>query len=104
MGFFSGAWDAITDFGHNVTGIPTADDRRNAAKAMNAQVNAYKEQSEITRKQIAEAKNEQAIEKRRIDEKQVRSLRRNYRPQGIMSAGNNLTPQSDPGMSAKLGG
>lgn len=104
MGWFNDAWDSVTDFAHNVTGIPTADAKRNAAKAMNSQINAYRDMTAITKQQITEAKNSQIAEKRRVDEKQIRGLRRNYRTQGIMAAGTSSTPQSDPGMSPKLGG
>jgi hypothetical protein len=104
MGFFSDAWDTVTDIGHAVTGIPTADEKRNAQKLIRDQVNAYKEMSEISKQEIASKKNELAVEKRRVDEKQIRSLRRNYRPQGIMGAAGTSSTTIEPGMSQKLGG
>lgn len=100
MGFFHDVWDKTTDFAHSVSGIPTADEKRNAQRMMNDQVKAYRDQTEITRKEIDRKKGEELAEKRRVEEKQVRSLRRNYRTQGMLGGG-----QSDQsGMSSQLGG
>ena len=82
MGVLGEIWDVATDIGHAVTGIPTADQKRQSQQMMNDQVKAYKEQTEITRNEIARKKGEEVAEKRRIEEKQIRSLRRNYRAAG----------------------
>jgi hypothetical protein len=100
MSIWDKIWDKATDFGHYVTGIPTADERRNQQKMMNDQVKFYKEQSEISKKEIATKKNEEVAQKRRIEEKQIRSLRRNYRAQGFLGG----QASSQPDMNQKLGG
>jgi len=97
MGLWSKIKDVGTDILHAVTGIPTADERRNAQRAMNDQLKAYRDQTELTRNEINRKQGEQIAEKRRIEEKQIRSLRRNYRAPGFLGQG-----QSD--MSSKLGG
>lgn len=100
MGVLDDIWDAVTDFGHAVTGIPTAEEKRNQQRMIQEQIDAYKEQTEITRQELARKKDEEATEKRRIEEKQIRSLRRNYRGQGFLGG----AASDQPGMSAKLGG
>lgn len=71
-----------------------------ARYAINDQIKAYKEQSQLTREELSRVRNEQAMEKRRIQEKQIRALRRNYRPQGLLGTGS--APADD--VSQKLGG
>jgi len=56
-------------------------------KAVNQQVDAYREMTEITKQEIARKRDEENAEKRRIEEKQIRSLRRNYRSQGLLGQG-----------------
>ena len=71
--------------------------------AMQAQVQSYKDQTELTRQEIATKKGEEAVEKRRVEEKQIRSLRRNYSARGFLGSGQ-APDNSQPGMSDKLGG
>lgn len=71
-----------------------------ARYAINGQIKAYKEQTELTRKEIDRVKNEEAVEKRRVNEKQIRSLRHNYRSSGMLGGGD--ASQAD--MSQNLGG
>ena len=71
-----------------------------ARYAMNEQMRAYKQQSELTRQEIDRKRNEENAEKRRIEEKQIRSLRRNYRPAGLLGTGT----VTEPDMNTKLGG
>lgn len=65
------------------------------------QIDAYKEQTRIANEQMNASRESQKAEERKIQEKQIRSLRRNYRSQGILGSGNSSN-QAD--MSAKLGG
>jgi hypothetical protein len=67
---------------------------------INDQIKAYKDQTELSRAELNKTRNEQAIEKRRIQEKQIRSLRRNYRSTGILGT----VQTTPPDMSDKLGG
>lgn len=91
MGIFDSIGKAIGDtFGglyHAVTGTPTAADRRRMNQAMNEQINFYKQQTSIAQNEIARKRDEQLAEKRRIEEKQIRSLRRNFRPAGFLESG-----------------
>lgn len=66
---------------------------------VNDQIKAYKDQTAIARKEIEAKRGEQIAEKRRIEEKQIRSLRRNYRSPGMLG-----TSSTTEGMSQKLGG
>lgn len=97
-------WDTIGDWAgsafHRITGTPNASEVRRQKQDMNNQINAYKKQTEISRQEMASKKDEQVAEKRRIEEKQIRSLRRNYRAQGFLGS----QPSSQPGMSSQLGG
>jgi len=93
--------DKVTDVAQHTLGIPDAAERRNQAAMMNDQVKAYKEQSELTRTELNKAKDAQNVEQRRIQEKQIRTLRRNYRPAGILGQGQQSS-QAD--VSTKLGG
>lgn len=89
--------DKTTDFLHNITGIPTADEKRNIQRQVADQIKAYKDQTAITEQQINETRAEKAVEKRRINEKQIRSLRNNYRPAGGF-LNNQGQAQSSPGI------
>lgn len=69
-------------------------------QAYNEQMNAYKQQTELTRQEIDRVRAEEDVQKRRIEEKQIRALRRNYSSQGLMQ-----TPAGTPNdMNDKLGG
>ena len=91
--------DKATDLYHSVTGTPTADQKRHMEKDIANQVKAYKEQSELTRKEIERKRGEELAEKRRVEEKQIRGLRRNYRSSGILGS-----QQAQQDQSTKLGG
>lgn len=69
------------------------------SKVINSAMDYYN-QSEITREEINRKKDEQLSEKRRIQEKQIRALRRNYRFSTPL-LGNSQTNQS--GINNKLG-
>ena len=56
MGLLGKVLDKATDLAHYVTGIPTSDEKRNQQKMMNDQIKAYKEQTEITKKELANKK------------------------------------------------
>lgn len=58
------------------------EDIKNQNRQVNAQIKAYKDQTALTRQQLDQTRNEQAVERRRVQEKQIRALRSNYRPAG----------------------
>lgn len=76
--------------------------KRQAQRQINDQIKAYKDQTELTRKQLEDTKNEKLAEKRRVEEKQIRGLRRNYsaRNTGLLGQGQ---PASQD-MTNQLGG
>jgi predicted XRE-type DNA-binding protein len=102
MSFIGDLWDDIGDIGgsvwHGITGTPSEADKRAARQSMQAQIDFYKQQTEMEQSEIARKQGEQLAEKRRVEEKQIRSLRRNFRPAGFLD-----TPNGGD-VSDKLGG
>lgn len=92
--------DKETDWAHSISGVATAAQKRMQQQAMNDQIKAYKDQTELTRKELASKKDQAISEKRRVEEKQIRALRRNYRSQGFL--GGEASTQTD--MNNQLGG
>lgn len=82
-----------------LTGV-SDEDRDRQRRLMNEQIQAYKTETELTKQELAKKKDEQIAEKRRIEEKQIRALRRSYRTQGFL--GTQTSGEKD--MSTKLGG
>jgi hypothetical protein len=70
------------------------------------QVNEYRKLTNLTNDELARVKEEKDIEKRRINEKQIRQLRNNYRrPRGFLNnqpSGNTLGNSNN--ITSKLGG
>ena len=75
---------------------------RDQRQLITSQINAYKEQTSLTKQQLDETRAQTDVENRRIQEKQIRSLRRNYRSQSVGMLGQGQPAAQD--MSAKLGG
>lgn len=101
-GFFDSVTDKATDLGHSLTGTPTADEKRASQKLIRDQMSAYKEQTELTRKQLNDTRNEVNSEKRKVQEKQIRSLRRGYSSHGTGMLGVSEPAATD--MTNTLGG
>jgi hypothetical protein len=102
MGFFDrigkAAGDAFGGLYHAVTGTMNASEKRQQSAMINGQINYYKQQTELAQSEIARKREEEMAEKRRLEGKQIRALRRNFRPAGFLdSAGGE-------GVSDKLGG
>ena len=94
-------WDIGSTTFHAITGTPNADEKRNQQYEMNDQIRAYKEQTDLSMKALEEKKNEADVEKRKINEKQIRALRSNFRaPSGFL---NNQMPKTTNDTSAALG-
>ena len=70
-------------------------------KGFSDQIKAYKEQTELSQKELDKVRGAQEVEKRRINEKQIRALRNNYRPSGFLNNGNTLSENSQ--LPNKLG-
>ena len=70
--------------------------------AVNAQIKAYNDQTALAKQQLDETRAQTLAEKRRVNEKQIRTLRRNNRAQsvGLLGVG---TPATED-MNGKLGG
>ncbi len=77
-----------------------AAEKKNAQSLINMQVNAYNKQTELSKQMLDATRNQEAVEKRRIEEKQIRSLRRNYGAQSSLGS----QDSGQPDMSDKLGG
>lgn len=101
LGFVADPGGIVSDVWHAATGSPTADERRNQQNMINEQIKAYKDQTELAKQDLANKKNEIDAQKRRIEEKQIRALRRNYRPQGFLGSSGG---SSQDDMNTKLGG
>lgn len=69
---------------------------------LNDAINAYKEQTALTQKQLADAQAQTDATKRQVAEKQIRALRSTYRaqPAGILGIGQPATGDT----SNQLGG
>jgi predicted DNA binding CopG/RHH family protein len=71
-------------------------------RLLNQQIKDYKEQTRITNAELARVKDEKMAEKRRINEKQIRSLRGKGSSRGFLGSSN---PEGNvPGMTSQLGG
>ena len=86
-------WKGIKDVGHQitntiegginrVTGRESEADKRAEQYQINDQIKAYKDQTALEQQEIDDAKNQQDALKRQINEKQIRTLRNNFRPAG----------------------
>lgn len=99
-------WDGIKNIvmsPYNVgKGIYNSITGHEQQKLMNQQMKDYKEQSEITKKELNAAKDSQIAEKRRIQEKQIRSLRGRGSSRGFL--GSSDPSAGNEGMSSQLGG
>lgn len=82
-----------SDVYHAVTGAPTAKEKRNQASMVAEQVQAYRDTTKLAADEIERKRGEMSSEKRRMDEKQIRGLRRSMRPAGFMdqASGNSIT-------------
>jgi hypothetical protein len=86
MGIFQKWWDINTDILHGITGVPTAAEKRDRAALVAGQMDAYKQQTEIAQKATDAAREQQTAEKRRMNEKQVASMRRHFSPAGFLDS------------------
>jgi hypothetical protein len=96
-------WGIASTTYHAVTGAPTAAERRAAQNAMQSQINFYKNQTEITNQEINEKRAQEATEKRRVEEKQIRALRGSHGVGGLMDSPD-IGPTDQNDLSNKLGG
>ena len=95
--------ELASDVYHKATGAPTAAEKRDQANMMNEQIRAYREQTELAKKQMDDARAAKDVEKRRINEKQIRSLRNNFRPAGgFLNNQGNAQPNAGLGNSSGL--
>jgi hypothetical protein len=100
-------WTSLRDTFETVVTLGVYNPARNRMedqqrRAVNDQIKAYREQTELTQKQIDETRNQANSEKRRVQEKQIRSLRRNYSAAGGGMLG--VGSAAAPDMNQKLGG
>jgi len=75
---------------------------RQQRQVVNDQIAAYKEQTALAKQELDETRAQTETERRRVQEKQIRSLRRNYRAASIGMLGQGQPATQD--MDTKLGG
>ncbi len=85
-----GLWDKITDIAHDVTGTPTADEKRHMQKEQREQMAAYKRERELAEYEVKRRREQELRERQRIDEKRVRHLRHNYASDGFFGDSGNV--------------
>jgi len=90
MGIFGKIGDWAEGIYHDVTGTKNASQKRQEKQLINTQIQAYKDQTELAKNEITRKQGEEQVEKRRIEEKQIRNLRRSNRPSGFMDSGGDL--------------
>lgn len=83
-------------------GLINPERRHETRNMIKDQVKAYEEQTNIARDQLNAIRNQQDVEKKRIEQKQIRALRRNYRSANVSLLGMGAPGAGD--MSTKLGG
>lgn len=91
---------------NKVTGRPNAAQQRAQQQQIQDQVKAYQDQTNLERKQIDDARSAEESQKRLIQQKQIRNLRRSYRAPGS-TAGVGMLGQGQPpteDTSKQLGG
>lgn len=98
-----GIFDKIGGFVNKITGRESASEKRQRASDVQAQIDAYKKSTELAEKQIKDAQASKDVEKRKINEKQIRSLRNNYRPAAGFLQNQRLTESNPNELTNKLG-
>jgi hypothetical protein len=93
---------------NKLTGRPSADQLRQQQQQIADQVKAYQDQTELTKQQLDATRAATDVEKKRVESKQIRALRNNYRSPitggggGGGMLGQGQTPA--PGITDNLGG
>lgn len=78
--------DTATDVFKKATGQPSDKEVKQQKQLLNDQISAYKEQTELSKQELNAAKDSQAAEQRRIQEKQIRAVRRNSSMRGFLGS------------------
>ncbi len=89
---------------NKITGRPSAAQTRAQQQQITDQVKAYQDQTALEKQQLDDARASQDVEKRRIQEKQIRNMRRSY---SAPRAGSGLLGQGQPvtqDINQQLGG
>lgn len=94
-GMLNKAYSGVGGATNKILGRTNSSDKREQNQMTADQVQAYKDQTAITEKELQTTRDQQAVEKRRINEKQIRLLRNNYRSSGGGMMGNSSAPQSN---------
>lgn len=89
------------DIGRELITGQSPGDIKKQQQMMNDQIKAYQEQTKIAKDEMQRAKDSQVAEKRRIQEKQIRSLRRNASSRGFLGTSNDMAAMNQ---SSSLGG
>lgn len=87
---------------NKIIGRGSESDKRTQAQAVQDQIKAYQDQTALAKQQLDQARTATETEKRRVEEKQIRALRSNYRAQSSGLLGVGQPASSD--MNSQLGG
>lgn len=99
-GALNRAYSGIGGAFNKVIGRESSADKRTQMQAIYAQTQAYKDQTAITQKQIDDTRAQEDVQKRKIEEKQIRALRGGFRPAGGYSAYNSGTSGGAGGLGS----
>lgn len=102
-GFLNRARSAEESGFNAVTGRTSSSDKRIQTQQINDQIQAYKDQTAITQKQIDSVKAEKDAEKRKINEKQIRSLRSSNRSSSGFLNSSGAPSSSNAGLGDSTG-
>ncbi len=96
MGALADPGGKLSDLYHTVSGTPTGAQKRVQINAIEGEIRAYKAQTDMAEKELNMKRDQLTAEKRRVNEKQIRALRRNSRSGGFMNS-------NDDTLNNKLG-
>ena len=93
----------VSGIASNFFGKKESNNNNNAANnQINDQIQAYKDQTALTKQALDQTRASQEVEKRRVEQKQIRALRGTYRSAGL--GANMMGAPGTPDMNNKLGG
>lgn len=85
MPFFENLFNTLGDTVEYLVKGEGPEERHERNEQVKSQMEAYKEQTQLTRDEINRKRGEEKAEKRRVEEKQIRNLRRNYSTRGLLN-------------------
>ena len=84
MGFWKKVEQGISDFVGNIVPHKSARERRAEHEAVASQIDYYKQQKEAITAEATRTESEREVGKKKIAEKQIKSMKRAYRSPGFL--------------------